>query len=81
MYMTDSQRSEKKLRAVFVDSNNDGDEYYEVGKNDVTSIEWGWTNGDNAALQTIVVHKGNRMHSEHCFSNVLGVYYAEEPAQ
>ena len=81
MTLTDSERAKKTLRAVQVVVFSEGDEYYEVGKYGVTAIKWGWTSGHMAMLQTIAVYKGNRMHSEHCFSNVLSVYYAEEPTQ
>ena len=78
--MTDQERSERKLHAVEVCSDNDGGEYYEVGKNGITAIKWDWTSGHMAALQTVTVYKNGKLHSEHCFSNVLGVYYAtEEP--
>ena len=78
MTLSDSERAEMKLRAVSVDSTDHGDEYHEVGQNGVTAIKWGWTSGHMAALQTIAVYKGEHLYSEHCFSNVLGVYYAEE---
>ena len=80
MMLSDSERASRKLRALQVYSDEDGGEYYEAGKNGVTSIEWGWTNGDNAALQTILVFKDGQPHSEHRFGNVLGVYYADDAA-
>ena len=76
--MTDSERANKKLRALQVCAGDGFDEYYEVGKSGVTSIEWGWTSGEYAALQTVLVCKDNQPHSEHRFGNVLGVYYAED---
>lgn len=70
-------QSNPPLKAVHVACNNDGDEFYQIGT-DVTSIEWGETNGHMAPLATIRVFKGGQLHSEHPFCNVLGVYYQRE---
>ena len=66
-----------ELIAVHVACNNDGDEFYNVGERDVTAIVWGETNGHMAPLKTIVVYKDSKLHSEHPFSCVLGVYYKQ----
>lgn len=63
------------LKAVSVCATNDGDEFYEVGKNGVTAVEWGSSNGHMASLATVRVFKDGRPHSEHPFSSVLGVYF------
>lgn len=68
--------NDEKLRAVTVSEWADGGEHYSVGKNGVTAIEWGWSNGHMAALPTVKVFKNGIIHSEHPFSSVLGVYYA-----
>lgn len=65
----------EKLNAVSVCSTNDGDEYYEVGKNEVTEIKWSGTNGHMAPLDTVQVYKNGRLYSEHVFTQVLGVYF------
>jgi hypothetical protein len=72
--------SREPIKAVHVSSNNDGDEYYEVGRNDVTVIEWDGMNGHMATLDTIKVFNSGQLHSEHPFCNVLGVYYATQPS-
>ena len=64
------------LKAVHVSFYQDHDEYYEIGRNGVTSIEWGSINdGHMASLDTVRVFLNGHLHSEHVFSNVLGVYY------
>ena len=63
------------LIAVQIFCTDDGDEFYKVGFNDVTAIEWNQTNGSMAAIRTIRVFKNNHLHSEHPFPNVLSVYY------
>lgn len=73
--MDDHDRSTKPLQAVHVSATNDGDEYHKVGYLEVTAIEWGWTSGSMAAIQTVQVFKKGSLHSEHPFPNVLGVYY------
>jgi hypothetical protein len=65
----------EKIRAVQVD--NHGQEYHEVGKVGVTSIEWGSMNGLHCDLPTVVVFKDGSRWSEHPFANVSGVYYYE----
>ncbi len=75
----DTDRASKSLIAVHVSETDNGGEYYSVGSNDVTEIKWGETTGHMAMLQTIQVFKRGELHSEHVFSNVLGVYYGEPP--
>ena len=65
------------LKAVHVVSDDSGDEYYEVGKRDVTDVRWGETSGHMFFLKTIIVYRNGKPHSEHIFSNVVGVYYKE----
>ncbi len=72
--MNDAERSTTPI-AVHVTATDNGDEYYKVGFGDVTGIEWGWTSGSMAAIQTIRVFKNGHLHSEHPFPNVLSVYY------
>lgn len=68
--------NEQPLVALNVSSDNNGEEYYVIGRNGVTAIEWGSTNGHMAALATVRVFKGGVLSSEHPFCNVFGVYYA-----
>lgn len=65
------------LKSVYVCEDVDGIEHYEVGKNDVTAVEWHSQNGHMAAIPTIRVFVGGKLHSEHPFHNLIGVYYAE----
>lgn len=69
----------ENLRAVFVNATNDGSEYYEVGRDAVSAVEWGQINGHMARLDTVRVFKAGKLHSEHPFSNCLSVYFADEP--
>lgn len=78
MELTDPERTKLQIRAVHVACNQDGDEYYEVGRAGVTSIEWGNTSGHMAALLTIAVYRNDELHSEHIFTNVLSVIYGGE---
>ena len=71
----DLERSQRPLKAVHVCTTNNGDEYHEVGQYNVTDVRWSWTNGHMARLLTVQVFKDGRLHSEHPFSNFLGVYY------
>lgn len=73
--------SKPRLIAVSVSETNHGSEFYEVGKNNVSSIEWGSTDGHMAALATVRVFKDGALSSEHPFSNVLGVYYDLKEAE
>ena len=63
------------INAVSVTETETSDEYYKVGHNDVTAIEWGTTNGSLAEIKTIRVFKKGVPFSEHPFPNVLSVYY------
>lgn len=76
--MSDIERAGRPLNAVSISETDNGGEYYQVGKNGVTKIGWSTTSGHMAALQTIQVFKGEDLHSEHLFVNVLGVYYAKD---
>ena len=67
------------LRAVFVGAIDDGDEYYVVGNDGVTAIEWGEMPGLHCMLPTVCVLKDGQLHSEHPFVYVRSVYYAEAP--
>ena len=71
----DNVRARMPLIAVHVASNNDGDEYYCVGTNGVTAIEWSKTNGHHAHLLTVQVHRGDHLSAEFIYANVLGVTY------
>lgn len=75
--MQDHIRKTLPLQAVSVSETNNGEEFYRVGFAGVTKIEWSETSGHMASLLTIQVWKDNKLHSEHPFSNVLGVYYAK----
>lgn len=75
--MRDANEMNQSLRAIQVFACEGADEYYEVGRNNVTAIEWGSTNGHMAPLATVKVYRDGNLHSEHPFCNVLGVYYAE----
>lgn len=68
----------EKLRAVSVVTIEAGQEYYEIGKLDVTAIEWGEIYGHMALLDTVRVFKGGKLHSEHPFANCEGVYFAAD---
>lgn len=65
------------LKAVFVSHTPDGEEYYEEGRNDVSSVEWHEQPGHMAAIPTIRVFKDGKLHSEHSFHVVQGVYYKD----
>ena len=69
---------DKKLRAVSVSCTNDGDEYWTVGRDDVTAIEWSSMPGQYIDLPTISVFRNGQLASEHPFANILGVYYEFE---
>ena len=68
----------EKLRALNVSVSDNGDEFYEVGRGDITAIEWGEVCGHMALLDTVRVFKDGKLHSEHVFSNCLGVYFADQ---
>lgn len=72
-----SEEERKPLRAVSVAETNNGGEYHEVGHNRVTAITWSERPGEMAMVPTIVVWRDGKMFSEHPFSSVLGVYFAE----
>lgn len=55
-------------------------EDYQVNHNGVTSIQWHQRHGSMAAYPTILVYVRGKLHSEHPFHNVLGVYYNEKDA-
>ena len=67
----------KPLRMVNVVDREGCEEFYSVGKDNVTAIEWGTQNGHMAAIPTVRVFKDGKLLSEHPFHNVLGVYFAE----
>ncbi len=73
--MDDQDRPNLPINAVSVAETDNGGEYYKVGYADVTAIEWSVTNGSLAEIQTIRVFKNGHLHSEHPFTNVLGVFY------
>ena len=75
--ITDGERPELPVKAVTVSENPYSGERYEVGNDGVMEIKWGTTCGHMAHIQTLQVFKGEVMHSEHIFVNVLGVYYGE----
>lgn len=54
---------------------HDRTEYYHVGDDNVTSIEWHSQPGHMTAIPTIRVFRHGVPHSEHPFHNVLGVYF------
>ncbi|NIA72455.1 hypothetical protein HBA54_28100 [Pelagibius litoralis] len=84
---------QEALKAVHVATTPDGDEYYEVGRGGVTSIEWGgvtsiewggvtsieWggISGHMAELDTVRVFVNGQLSSEHPFCNCLGVFFAK----
>lgn len=70
----------EKLRALNVSETDNGSEFYEVGRGGVTAIEWGEVCGHMAPLDTVRVFRDGKLHSEHAFSNCLGVYFAEDSA-
>lgn len=63
------------LKAVCVFDTETEREYYEEGKRDVTSVEWGMVSGHMAGIDTVRVFKNGKLHSEHVFTNCLGVYF------
>jgi hypothetical protein len=50
---------------------------YLVGFADVTAVEWGEAPGHMAMLDTVRVFVNGQLHSEHTFTQVLGVYFAK----
>lgn len=73
--MSDQEREDWPIQGVRVTNREDGEEYYEDGKHDVTGIQWGKTNGHMAHIMTVRVYKNRVLHSEHPFVNCLSVYY------
>ena len=69
----------EKLQSVSVFENENQSEYYEVGKNDVTAIEWGEVCGHMAMIDTVRVFKNGAIYSEHPFTSCLGVCFEKEP--
>lgn len=69
--MDDEERATHSLKAVHVT----GNESYEDGHGGVTSVQWSKTSGSMAHILTVQIYKGDDLHSEHPFINVLGVVY------
>lgn len=66
------------LVGVSVANTDNGEEYYRVGFDDVTAVEWGTTRGLHCDLPTVRVYRRGKPWSEHPFHNVIGVYYEKE---
>lgn len=71
----------RPLKAVSVAVFGENDEYYRVGFADVTAVEWHEQAGHMSMIPTIRVFINDKLHSEHPFHNILGVYYDEGQKQ
>lgn len=67
------------LKGVSVFEIEGNSEFYFVGIDGITAVEWHEQPGHMAMLPTIRVYRDGKLHSEHPFHNVLGVYYADAP--
>jgi hypothetical protein len=54
-------------------------EYYRVGEEGVTKLEWGFFPGPHCNLPSVRVYRLGSLFSEHPFGSVLGVYFAQGP--
>lgn len=74
--MTDeNQTKELKALSVWYSNDGEGQEYFEVGKYNVTAIGWGTTSGPYCDLKTVRVFIDGNLSSEFPFANTVGVYY------
>lgn len=55
---------EKKIKSVIKSLLPDETIFYQIGKNGVTDIKWGFHNGDNALKPHIEVYKGEKLYCE-----------------
>lgn len=70
---------QEHIFAVQVCTTDDGTEFYGVGFDGCSSVEWGEIPGPNGVLSTVRVFHEGVLTSEHPLSNVTGVYFSDRP--